>query len=243
MHVNNAMTNNKMETIIYFGVDDIVTKYDEELFQYLKAKEYQKCEQVLSGFCFELLDLPDVEQVFIARIFFISVITDIIRLQKRRGRLHPRNLSFAYELIATIEKWENITEFILNNTVYMEKIRMYIIADDLLFEGCAHMEKALQLIDTHLKEDFLTVNWLARQLNISTTHLTNLFKLRIGDPVSVYISKRKLKEVVFEMTYTSKSLKEIRREYGYVNHSHFIQHFKKHFGMTPLKYKQNLRSE
>lgn len=241
MHVNDAVTNIEMKRIIYYGVDDILTKYDNKLYHYLKEREYEKCEQVLSDFCFELLDLSDVEQVFIARTFFISIITDIIRIQKRKGRLHPRKLTFAYELIAKIERWKNVTEFILNSAFYIEKVRVSIIADDILFQGCPHMEKALQLIDIHLKEELLTVSWLARQLDISTTHLTNLFKLRIGDPVSVYISKRKLNEIVFEMTYTTRSLKEIREKYGYVNHSHFIQHFKKHYGMTPLKYKQELR--
>lgn len=230
-----------MHNIIYYRIEEIITTYDYQLFQYLRERNYDACDKLLSDFCFELLELSDVEQVFIARTFYISIITDIIRVQKRKGRLHPRNLTFAYELIAKIEEWENVTEFILNSTYYIEKIKVYIIADDILFQGCPHLSKAFQLIDTHLQENYLTVGWLANELKISTTHLTNLFKLRIGVPVSLYISKRKLNEIVFEMTYTSKSLKEIREAYGYYNHSHFIQHFKKYFGTTPLKYKQEMR--
>lgn len=234
------MDNIEMKSIIYYGIDDIITEYDNKLFHCLKGRKYEQCEQVLSDFCFELLDLSDVEQVFIARTFFISIVTDIIRVQKRKGRLHPRNLTFAYELIAKIEKWENVSEFILNSTFYIEELRAHIVTDDILLQGCPHMTNALQLIDVHLKDDFLTVSWLANELNISTTHLTNLFKLRIGEPVSAYITKRKLNEIVFEMTYTTKPLKEIREKYGYVNHSHFIQYFKKYYGKTPLKYKQDL---
>jgi len=241
-HRHCAMDNDnvEMEHIIYYGIDDIVTIYDDKLFRHLKEREYEQCEQVLSDFCFELLDLPDMEQTFIARVFYISIVTDIIGVQKRKGRLHPRSLTYSYELIAKVEKWENLSEFIINNKTFMEQIRKYIIADDVLFHGCPHLTKALQLIDQNLQENYLTVSWLAKKISISTTHLTNLFKLRIGDTVSSYITKRKLNEIVFEMTYTSKSLKEIREKYGYVNHSHFIQHFKKHFGKTPLQYKQDL---
>lgn len=230
----------EMKSIIYYEVDEVITKYDEQIFRYLKKRDYKKCEQTLSDFCFELLELSDVEQVFIARTFFVSIITDIIRIQQRRGRLHPRNLSFAYELIAEIEKWENISEFILNSTYYMEELRAHVLTDYLVAIGCSHMTKALELIDLYLEEDFLTVNYLAQELKISTTHLTNLFKLKIGEPVSEYITRRKLNEIVFEMTYTSKPLKEIREKYGYLNHSHFIQQFKKTFGKTPLQYRQHI---
>lgn len=232
-----------MKSIIYYEVDELITKYDEQLFHYLKTRDYKQCEQTLSDFCFELLDLSDVEQVFIARTFFISIVTDIIRVQQRRGRLHPRNLSFAYELIASVDKWENISEFILNSTYYIEELRANVLTDYIVAIGCPHMTKALEFIDLYLQEEFLTVSWLAAELQISATHLTNLFKLRVGEPVSEYITRRKLNEIVFEMTYSSKTLKDIREKYGYQNHSHFIQQFKKTFGKTPLQYRQHMNDD
>lgn len=230
----------EMKSIIYYEVDAIITKYDEKIFNSLKKRDYKQCEQILTDFCFELLDLPEAEQVFIARVFFVSIVTDMIRMQQRRGRLHPRSLSFAYELISQIEKWDNISEFILKSSYYIEELRTNVLTDYMLALGCPHMTKALELIDLYLTEDYLTVNYLALELQISTTHLTNLFKLRIGELVSEYITRRKLNEIVFEMTYTSKSLKEIREKYGYLNHSHFIQQFKKTFGKTPLQYRQHI---
>src|SRR5699024_7872380 len=95
-------------------------------------------------------------------------------------------------------------------------------------------------IAENLTANKLSVNWLAEQLGISATHLGNLFKLQIGETVSHYITKRKMDEIIFELTYTNQSLKVIREKYGYHNHSHFIQHFKKLQGKTPLKFIQDL---
>lgn len=231
----------EMKSIIYYGINDVVRKYDEKLFHLLQEKEYHQCEQELMDFCFELLDLSDKEQVFIARTFYISIVTDVIRIQQRKGRLHPRNLIWAYELIAKIEQWETVSEFILNNTFYIDELRENIIADEVLFQGCEHITRAIQLIEKNLTRSCLTVNWLAMELQISATHLTNLFKLRIGETVSSYITKKKLNEIIFEMTYTSKTLKIIREKYGYANHSHFIQQFKKYYDKTPLNYIRDLR--
>lgn len=182
--------------------------------------------------------MSEIEQVFIARTFFVSVITDIIRVHNRKNLLHPRVLSYSYDVIARIEKWENISEFLLSIPWYIERLKKDIIAEHILFEGNIHVEKALQLINYNLEGNVLTVQWIAEKLQISTTHLSNVFKLQLGGTISNYIITRKLDEITYEIAYTNKSLKEIREKYGFMNHSNFIQHFKRYKGMTPLRYKQ-----
>ncbi len=232
-----------LESIITFDLEAIVTEFDQKIFNSLEQKEFEKCEDFLSDFCFNLLDLSEVEQVFIARTFFISIITDIIRIHNRRNLLHPRVLAHAYDVIARIEKWENLSEYLLSIHWFVERLEKDIIADQILFEGSAHVEKALYLISHHLEDSKLSVSWIAEQLDISTTHLSNLFKLQIGETVAHYITKRKIEEITYELIYTNKSLKEIREKFGYMNHSNFIQHFKRHQGLTPLQFRKKSYGE
>src|SRR5699024_7081689 len=177
---------------------------------------------------------------FVAKIFFVSVVTDVIRTQKRKNKLRPKSLSTAYHLISQIEGWANISEFILHSRWLVEQIKHKVMDDHLFIDGCQYIENALKLIDDFLKEDILSVKWLSSQLGISSTHLNNLFKLQIGETVSQFIIKRKMKEIIFEISYTNKSLKEVREKYGYHNHSHIIQHFKKQQVITPLNFRQQL---
>ena len=228
-----------LESIITFDLEAIVAEFDQKIFKSLEQKKFKVCEDYLSDFCFKLLDLSELEQVFIARTFFISIITEIIRIHNRRNFLHPRVLSHGYEVIARIEKWENLSEYLLSIHWLVERLEKDIIADQILFEGSIHVEKALQLINHNLKGNNLSVKWIAEKLNISTTHLSNLFKLEIGYTVAHYITKRKIDEITYELSYTNKSLKEIREKFGYENHSNFIQHFKKHKGMTPLRFRKD----
>lgn len=232
-----------VETILISDLGEVITEYEMEMFYHLVKKEYDKCEVILSNFCFELLDLSDVEQVFIARTFFISIITDIIRVHTRKNQLHPRILSHAYKGISIIEKWGNITEFILAIPDFMKRLTTQIIDEPILIEGNLHVEKALQLINQHIKDKCLTVNWLALQLSISTTHLANVFKCQVGETIKVYIANRKMDEIVFAITHTNSSLHEIREEFGFTSHNYFIQYFKKHKGITPLQFRQQLLSK
>jgi YesN/AraC family two-component response regulator len=229
-----------VDKLMEMNLDEVIAEYDDRLYMGIQQKDYDKCEHLLTEFCFELVDLPDKEQVFIARTFFISLITDVIRTLNRKKRLNSKTLSFSYHVISEIEKWENISEYILSIRWLMGQMQEWIIGDQVLANNSEHIDKALKLINDHLEGDLLTVTWLAAKLNISTTHLGNLFKLSVGETVSSFITKRKLNEITFEMTYTDKTLKTIREKYGYYNHSHFIQHFKRHLGTTPLKYKQQL---
>lgn len=228
------------ETIMLFDIEKVIIKYEKQLFSNLVKKDFFQCEENLSDFCFEILELSDEEQLFVAKTFFISIITDIIRVQARKEMLHPKILSYSYRMISKIESWKNITEYLLAIPWFIEQLKTYIIAEHLLFNGCVHVEKALQLINHYLVGDMLSVKWLAQQIGISTTHLCNLFKLQLGTTISKYIAKRRIEEITYELTHTNHSLKTIREKYGFSNHSHFIQHFKKIKGVTPLQYIQEL---
>jgi len=163
-------------------------------------------------------------------------------LHNQKKQLHPSILAASYQLIGEIARWENISEYILHSRWLIEQIKQHIIGDRLLAVGCNYVEQAIHFIDTYLEADVLSVKWLASELNITTTHLSNLFKLRVGETVAQYITKRKMNEIIFELTYTNKTLQEVREKYGFYNHSHFIQHFKRHQGITPLKYRQQLHN-
>jgi len=216
-------------------------EYNEKIFTALKQQRYNQCEQYLSDFCFEIVHLSNEEQVTILRMFFISIINEIITVRIRKKRLHPQSLAYAYGMVATIEKWENISEFLLSVPTYVDHLTNDIVQAELLCEGNKHVEQALTLIQENLEGDKLTVNWLAQQLNISTTHLSNLFKIQFDETPSTYIMKRKMDELIYELTHTNQSVKTVREKYGFYHQSHFIKCFKKFQGVTPLQFIKKLR--
>lgn len=231
-----------LESIKLSYLDEMIIEYDEKVFNALRQRNYEQCERYLSDFCFELVNIPEEEQVIILKTFFVSIINDMIKIKIRKRRLHSRALAYAYGMIYTIEQWSNISEYLLSISSFVENIKSNIISTEILFEGNHHIERALTLIDEHLEGKVLTVHWLAERLNISTTYLANLFKIHLDEKVSDYILRRKMDEVIYELTYTNKILHEIREKYGFYNKSHFIKVFKKYQGITPLQYMKRLQN-
>lgn len=206
----------------------------------LHKGDKEELKDYLTSFCFSVLDLNDKEQVFVVRIVFISIITDVLSRISKKHSLRPEMLNDAYGLIYEIETWENLSHYILNIPNFLDTIIDKLIFARPYHDHCPKLDQAIQLINEHIKDRKLTVKWLAGQLGISTTHLSNLFRLNVGMNASDYIAQRKIAEITYEIVHTSKSLAEIREAYGFQSHSHFIQFFKKHKGKTPLKYRQHV---
>src|SRR5699024_12104998 len=137
-------------------------------------------------FCMKIVQLPEREQLFVARLFFTSFVTKIIRKQNRNGRLPSNMLANAYDLIYQIEQWENISEYMLHISTFIKQIKSNIILEHLLFRGNALVSEALTIIYTNLQSNELTVNSIAEQLDVSQTHLTTLFKEHLDQTPTEY---------------------------------------------------------
>src|SRR5699024_1701772 len=163
---------------------------------------------------------------------------NIIRKQNNKGVLPAEKFAKAYELIYDIEQWKDISEYMLHISDYINTIKNDITLDHLLFKGNSLVGKALTIIYNQLKSNDLTVNSIATQLEVSPTHITNLFKKHLDITPSAYIAQKRIEAIITELRQSSDSLHAVRKRFGFHNHSHFIQFFKKHTNLTPLQYLQ-----
>lgn len=239
-HDFNQKIDSNTQLILSFSINEVLNVYEERFFDSIARNDFKEAEKHLFDLSYDILDMSDEDQTFFLRIYFTSIVTEIIRLQTRTNRLHPERLAASIAIIDVIETWENITEFILSISWFVDTLRDKLINQTSTFIANKHVEQALSLISLNIDKKHLTVHWLANELNISTTHLSNLFKLHIGETITRYIKNKRIDQIIFDLKYTNLSLKNIRLKYGFANSSHFIQYFKKQKGITPREYKKDL---
>ena len=228
----------QLDTILLADLKNKFIKYEQKLFQGLNLKDFKICEHHLTNFCFDLLDLDENDQVYIARIFFSSIVTSIMKKHALKSQLHPKVLSHVFQVINIIDSLENISEYLLYIPKFIESIKLNIIGSNTLIDSNNHVELILNLINNHLEDANLSVEWLSQQVKLSTTHINNLFKDHLEQTVGDYITECRINEIAYELMTTSKPMEDIYRKYGFVNQSHFIQRFKRVKGMTPLQYRK-----
>jgi AraC-like DNA-binding protein len=102
------------------------------------------------------------------------------------------------------------------------------------------VEKIRKIIHDRFKESIST-SYIAKQVCMSESYVSYLFKKETGDTITEYIEKTRLKKAKELLDLTSLSVKEISSEIGYQDQNYFSRMFKKHEGISPTRYRCETR--
>lgn len=96
---------------------------------------------------------------------------------------------------------------------------------------------------TYITENYETVTEkdAARESGLSYNHFSNTFKAAMGQNFTDFVLSVRLKAAERLLISTEKSMTEIAMETGFTTSSHFIANFKRLKGVTPGKFRVNLR--
>lgn len=92
-------------------------------------------------------------------------------------------------------------------------------------------------IDSSYYED-LSLQKISDMFYISPSHLSHLFKKKLGYSPMHYIVRRRIGEAQSLLIMTRQSITEISSTVGFDNLSHFNVQFKKYVGLSPLTYRK-----
>ena len=98
------------------------------------------------------------------------------------------------------------------------------------------IRECLHYIHIHLHER-LTIELLAKKLNISRDYLSVLFKKELGCNLHAYILQTKL-ETSKLLLAQNQTYENISYQLGFCSQTHYITCFKREYNMTPREYKE-----
>lgn len=84
---------------------------------------------------------------------------------------------------------------------------------------------------------------LAREFNLSTSHLQHLFKAQTGTRLGHILSEQRLRKAADLLAKTEMSVKEIAYATGYKHSSSFIRAFGRMYNAAPGDYRQEMLAE
>ena len=138
------------------------------------------------------------------------------------------------------------------NEVGTEKLILQLLTAEFFLECSRHfykdssvagnfyIEKAESYIRKNLDTE-LRISDIAEHLHISMGYLEQVFKAKLGVSVINYINQQRTSSAIVFLTQTSLSIADIGFRVGYNNRQTFIRVFKKNTGMTPAKYRANMK--
>lgn len=103
----------------------------------------------------------------------------------------------------------------------------------------AYVSECIELIHQNISST-ITLPWLARQLSLSPSYLSSLFKQKVGRSISEYVRLvrlEKVKDMIGEGRYTIAQISDIM---GYCSPTYLSTEFKREYDMSPKEYAKML---
>ncbi|MFC5471154.1 helix-turn-helix domain-containing protein [Cohnella suwonensis] len=98
-------------------------------------------------------------------------------------------------------------------------------------------ERMMEWLETRYAEP-LSLDAMSKDLHLSPHHLSHLFKECTGSSISDYLTVKRMQHAVHLLASSDHSVARIGEEVGLSNCSHFCKQFKKHFGLTPYRFRK-----
>ena len=160
---------------------------------------------------------------------------------------HPLSFTLSH---STLEKLTNILleiqTFHGQSTPYTEQQCNLIFSNILLnfieqYQNPSGIPEILKPLIQHLNNPLITneqIKAAQQELPYSYPQLTRIFKKHMGCTITQYVNRTKLQHAKELLTATDMSITEITNELCFESTSYFHNLFKKHFDMTPAKYRK-----
>ena len=109
-------------------------------------------------------------------------------------------------------------------------------------ETALRINRVKQYILAHYSEN-LTLETIARQINLAPTYLCLLFREKTGQTMNAYITETRMEKARALLADLNLKLFDVSSAVGYPNPSYFTRLFRKHTGMTPTEYRNRCIKE
>jgi len=146
------------------------------------------------------------------------------------------------------EKWFELL-LVYKSKIGMEKnLSLSLYAMLLEFgekvNGLSATKKKRHIITLAMQElskvDNTDLNFVAKKVGVSASHLCRIFKEYTGFRPVEYLNRLKIHKAKEMLVNTEMSIREIGEILGYESHSYFSMMFKRYTGVTPTEYKKSV---
>ena len=172
----------------------------------------------------------------------LLVTNTLFRRASYLGGVHPIYLDeLSGKWAIKIEETMCINEL---NHMYLQMLCSYCLLtkEHSLSQYSQIVKEALIFINLNISSN-LTVKKVAHEVGLSPDYLTRLFKKELGVNIITYINRKRIYTSLKLLKNTNLSIDEISDLVGLNNTSYFYTLFKKEIGISPNKYRVNLKAK
>ncbi len=178
-----------------------------------------------------MITLPQLQ------LFFTEIFVEILRLA-RNYQLSPEQMKeFDIDIYNEIRKYSSLEAFgngLLEMCIHLKNS----IRRERTDSAKLITENAKRFISEHYSDVSLTVDRVCGELNVSPAYFSALFKKETGMSFVTYLTKIRMEQALNLLNSTDEKSYIIAGMVGYDEPNYFSYVFKKYYGVSPSKYRQ-----
>lgn len=117
--------------------------------------------------------------------------------------------------------------------------RLYCGKKVVVEKNKSRVNEIISYIRHHIYEpEKVNIDTIATHFNMSKNYISIYFKKQTGESIQQYILDYRMTLVENRIKLSDYTISEIAYQFGYVDESHLIRHFKKRYGLNPGQYRK-----
>lgn len=204
----------------------------------LAVKYYQEFSDFISASSQKIL--PRTDDLLRHSKNMLIVLNTLCRKTVERSQVHPIYIDrFSADFGKKIESLTSQEEC---EQLPIEMIEQYcsIVKNYSLATYSQLIRNTLTYINTNINNP-ITLKDVAQNQNVNASYLSAQFKRELGETLTDYIRKQRIRSAIALLNTTTMSIQDIAFQVGVEDISYFSKQFKKQVGLSPMQYRKMLK--
>ncbi|WP_172370702.1 helix-turn-helix domain-containing protein [Sporosarcina jiandibaonis] len=229
----------EIEQSNYFEIDEQFFETEENLLKQLYRFDRKEAKKSAKKMV-EIVSKTSKDNELIGLKYYFITLAGIIARHISKEYSEPKKaLSFNATCLMLIEQRltkdnaEKLAEELIEFFIYIVAEKQF----SLLMHHTVN--KVVQYIDKEV-EGPMSVEGLSSMFDVSTSHLSRIFREHTGITLVEYINLKKVEESQYYLRFSDMKISDVSDRFNFCNQSYFTRIFKKYTGETPRRFRNNL---
>lgn len=249
LHIELKRTRSAMDYRFYCGNNSII-EINEVKFKPLNQNDYSNL----------IIDLK--EKLRLGKIDEIISITNNLFEDALKDYINPHDFKALFSIII-----ENLLSILIeigeNNILYLDQVKSTLLNTESINDYQSKIKtilydihnRMLSITNTKYRKEIkdaikfitnnidkkISVKRISKEINLNENYLSRLFKSETGETIIGFINRTKINHATYLLRENNNLLiKEVAKAIGIDDQFYFIRLFKKHIGMSPSHYRNNV---
>lgn len=217
---------------------DLFLELEKKLFLHMYAFELENAKKVLREMIEIIIILSGKHMIMGVKYYYIQLAAIMGRKLQDSQVPADKVMAFNIASVKVIETKMSDAQFLQCADELVEFFVMVITERKKPSFGHQTVNKVILFINDEIETN-LTVEDIANNFSISTSHLSRIFREHTGVTLVEYLNIRKVEECQYFLRHTNKGISDISNSFHFCNQSYFTRIFKKYTGLTPKQFRDH----